>query len=137
MIGCLRAEEPMYLFTLIQNEWEFKLLTHSSFPIWNDEQEAAEKIKIWNCRFSFHIRKANLKIHTYSQFINMIWRALPSMIWAAAPAWIDKPKSSSDNSQVHQACLEQVCQKEKKGWGKNETKKCNTETHGEKRKSKI
>lgn len=59
------------------------------------------------------------------------------MIWAAAPAWIDKAKSSSDKSQVHQASLEQVCQK-KGGGGKNETKDCNTETHREKkRKSKI
>lgn len=64
---------------------------------------------------------------------------LPSMIWAAEPAWIDKPKSSSSKSQVHQACLEQVCQKKKGGGGveKNETKECNTEAQGGERKSKI
>lgn len=66
---------PMYLFSLFQNEWQFKLLTCSSFPIWHEEQKAAEKMKSWNVE-SFYIEKAYLKINPYSQFIDVIWRSL-------------------------------------------------------------
>lgn len=78
MIGCLRAGEPMYLFNFIQNEWEFKLLIHSSFFIWNDKAVSSKQQIKWRSEMavSFHIRKANLKIHTYSQMINMFWRSL-------------------------------------------------------------